>query len=107
MIPFITLIASFTCYYTAVVMFRHLGSDYTINKMILSHFKYDGFCYFYNITMFLSFIGEILLYFDLLVSETQGILYFLEENIKVYFPYYVAVFLIVLCLVCRYFHFEN
>jgi hypothetical protein len=31
MIPIITFISSAACYYTAIVMFRHLGNHNTIN----------------------------------------------------------------------------
>lgn len=57
--------------------------------------------------MFASFFGEMILYFDLLVSESQGCFYFAGEAIKPCIPYFVAIFLILLVLVTRMYHFED
>jgi hypothetical protein len=66
MIPIIIFLSSLCCYYTAVLMFRHLGKAQTINDCILNHFNNRFYCKFYNVTMFLSFFGEMLIYFGLL-----------------------------------------
>lgn len=78
MIPIIIFIASLCCYYTATLMFMHLGKASTINACILNHFDSQKYCNFYNFTMFVSFFGEMILYYDLLVNEIQGILYFVS-----------------------------
>jgi hypothetical protein len=57
MIPIIVFISALACYYTAVIMFRHLGESGSVNKMILNHFYSSIYCYFYNFVMFLSFSG--------------------------------------------------
>lgn len=104
MIPMIILISSLCCYYTATLMFMHLGKASTINVSILNHFDSQKYCTFYNFTMFASFFGEMILYYDLLVNETQGILYFVSEEVKFWIPFCVGVFLIVLAIVTRYFN---
>ena len=57
--------------------------------------------------MFLSFLGEMLLYFDLLVSESGGVFYFLPQYIRDYFPFFVALFLFGCVILARIFHFED
>ncbi len=57
MIPILIFIASIVSYYTATIMFVHLGNAKTINKSIMNHFSNNNYCYFYNITMFASFFG--------------------------------------------------
>jgi hypothetical protein len=57
MIPVLILIASLCCYYTATLMFMHLGNSQTINKSIMNHFSNQKYCLFYNLTMFVSFFG--------------------------------------------------
>jgi hypothetical protein len=76
MIPILIFVAAICCYYTATLMFKHLGNAQTINKCIINHFSNPHFCEFYNLTMFVSFFGEMILYFDLLVSESEGFFYF-------------------------------
>jgi len=44
LIPLVILIASMCCYYTAVVMFQHLGKAKTINQSIMNHFANKRFC---------------------------------------------------------------
>lgn len=57
--------------------------------------------------MFASFFGEMILYYDLLVSETQGIMYFSSDNLKYAMSFCIAVFLVILAIVARYFHGED
>jgi hypothetical protein len=57
--------------------------------------------------MFLSFFGEMLIYFDLLVAEIQGAFYEVTLTLKDAFPYLTAIFLIALVLLARKFHFED
>lgn len=57
--------------------------------------------------MFASFFGEMILYYDLLVSESQGLLYFLSDNVKNMMPFYVAIFLVILALLARFFQEED
>lgn len=49
----------------------------------------------------------MILYYDLLVSEGQGIMYFASDNLKSYMPFFVAAFLILLAIVTRYFKEED
>ena len=57
--------------------------------------------------MFLSFFGEMLIYFDLLVAEIQGALCEVALSLKDSFPYLTAIFLVALILLARKFHFED
>jgi hypothetical protein len=57
--------------------------------------------------MFASFFGEMILYYDLLVSESEGMLYFMSDNLKQMLPFYVAIFLVILALAARFFHEED
>lgn len=47
------------------------------------------------------------MYYDLLVSESEGLLYFLSENIKILLPFCIAIFLVLLALLTRFFHEED
>lgn len=49
----------------------------------------------------------MILYFDLLVSETQGCLYFTGYALKLWMPYIVAVFLLLFVMVTRFYNFED
>ena len=44
MIPILIFIASICCYYTATLMFMHLGNAQTINKSIMNHFGNHKYC---------------------------------------------------------------
>jgi amino acid permease len=76
MIPVLVIIAALCSFYTATIMFDHLGKAKSINQAIKAHFTNDKFNLFYNLVMFLSFFGEMILYFDLLVEEVDGLCYF-------------------------------
>jgi hypothetical protein len=43
-IPILIIIASICCYYTATLMFMHLGNASTINKSIMNHFANRRYC---------------------------------------------------------------
>ena len=44
MIPILIFIASICCYYTATLMFMHLGNTQAINKSIMNHFGNHKYC---------------------------------------------------------------
>ena len=71
----VCLLCGFIAYYTARVMVTHLGKSKHMKNSVLAHFKDDYFYVRgYAFVMWLSFIFLLIIYFQIICLQIQGLL---------------------------------
>jgi amino acid permease len=102
----IVITGSFS-YYSCLLCIKHLGRHSDLDKAIMEHFNNSKIMsIFYDILVGTNLLFLLMLYFNLIVTQWQGLIGFENGSVSYYLAAVGnALFLLLLTFVLNYFHF--